>query len=116
MRKLVAAATALSLLALSLPIAASAQSTKPAVGSTAPAQTAPTSGPAAANAKTTLNARVVKPAKHHHAKRHHRTHFAKRHHLHRLAAYKTHRKHHAAKRQHHARHHRAHAKHVASTS
>jgi hypothetical protein len=113
MRKLVAAATALSLLALS-PIAASAQSTKPAAGSTAPAPTAPTPGPAL-TAKTTPNTSVVKSAKHHYAKRHHQRHFAKRHRLHRLAAYKI-RTHHAAKRQHHARHHRLHAKRVASKS
>jgi hypothetical protein len=106
MRKLVAAATALSLLALSLPIAASAQGTKPPAGSTAPAQTFPT--------KTTENTSAVKPAKHH-AKRHYRRHFAK-HRLHRLAAYKMHRKHHAARRQHHAHHHRMHVKHVASKS
>jgi hypothetical protein len=107
MRKLVAAATAMSLLALSLPITASAQSTKPPAGSTVPAQSVP--------AKTTANTSAVKPAKHH-AKRHHLRHFVKRHRPHRLAAYKTHRRHHAARGQHHARHHRMHVKRVVSKS
>ena len=108
MRKLLAAATAFSLLALSLPIAASAQVANPPTAKTEPAkpETKTTPKPAASMVEATK----------HHAKRHHRRHFVKRHRLHHRVAHNMHRKHLASKHQRHARQYRTHHKHLVRNS
>jgi hypothetical protein len=106
MRKLLAAVTALSLFALSMPMQASAQGTNPPVAKTEPA----------AKTKTVTSTSTTSK---HHAKRHlrhHRRHVAKRHRLNGSAAYSAHRKQFAAKKQHQTRHHRGHRHHVVRPS